>query len=58
MPVDSVIKNCKVVTPEGTVSAGIAIDRGKIVAITRDEHLPPAKKVIEAKGNCSECSEY
>ena len=51
MSIDSVIKNCKVVTPEGEFAAGIGIDKGKIVAVTKDEYLPQARRVIDAKGN-------
>ena len=51
MPVDIVVRNCKVITPEGKVSAGIVVDKGKIIAITKDEHLPQANRVIDAKGN-------
>jgi len=49
--IDTAIKNCKVVTPEGIFSAGIGVDKEKIVAITNDEYLPQANKVIDAKGN-------
>lgn len=51
MSVDTVIRNCKVVTTEGIFSTGIAIDGGKIVAIARDDYLPEAAKTIDAKGN-------
>jgi len=51
MGVDTIIKNCKIVTPTITLDAGIAIDEGKIVAIGRDRDLPSAWKVIDAKGN-------
>ena len=48
--VDLVIKNGKVVTPTGTVSAGIAIDKGKIVAISKESFLPPSSKTIDVNG--------
>lgn len=48
--VDLVIKNGKVVTPTGVVSAGIAIDKEKIVAIAKETSLPPASKTIDASG--------
>ncbi|MFQ5852507.1 MAG: dihydroorotase family protein [Candidatus Binatia bacterium] len=51
MAVDTAIKNCKIVTPQGTFSAGIGIHSQKIVAIARDEDLPPANKVVDARGN-------
>lgn len=51
MRVDVVIKNCKVVSPEGTTSEGIAINGEKIVALANDAKLPEAKKTIDARGN-------
>ena len=51
MPVEVVIKNGQIVSPEGIVSMDIAIDSGKIVAIGRADVLPEARKVIDAKGN-------
>jgi len=48
--VDIVIKNCKVVNAYGTVSAGVAIDEGKIMAVARDANLPKADRVIDARG--------
>ncbi len=51
MIVDTVIKNGKVVWPEGIEPLGIAIDGEKIVAIATDENLPEAKTTIDAKGN-------
>lgn len=48
--VDLVIKSGKVVTPTGIMSTGIAVDEGKIVAISRESFLPEAKKAIDAKG--------
>jgi dihydropyrimidinase len=51
MSIDTAVKNCKIVTPEGIIPAGIGIDDGEIVAIAADEYLPQAKKVINAKGN-------
>lgn len=51
LSVNTVIKNCKVVSPGGVLDAGLAIDKGRIVAISRDQDLPPAETVIDAKGN-------
>src|SRR3989304_642769 len=45
-----VIKNGKLVTPTEIISAGIAIDNGKIVAIGSEDLLPPADKTIDAGG--------
>ncbi len=47
---DLVIKNGKIVTPNEIISAGIAIDKGKIVAIASEELLPAADKTIDASG--------
>lgn len=51
MLVDTVIRNCKVVRPEGTTPGGIAVNNGKIFALASDEDLPDAKRIIDAKGN-------
>lgn len=50
MLADLVIKNGKVVTPSGIISAGIAIDNEKIVSVAKDEHLPKGDKIINAAG--------
>ena len=51
MTVNTVVKNCFIVSPTGVLRAGLAIDRGKIVAIARDQELPSAEKIIDGKGN-------
>ena len=51
MKVDSVIKNCKIVSPTGIIQAGVAIKDGKIVAVASDASLPEAKRTIDAQGN-------
>ena len=51
MTVDTVIKNCQVVSPDGISSAGIAIDGEKIVAMATEPNLPQGKSTIDAKGN-------
>ncbi|NIM45179.1 MAG: allantoinase AllB [Nitrososphaeria archaeon] len=50
MVVDLIIKNCRIVMPYETLDAGMAVDKGKIVSIARDDHLPASDKVIDAKG--------
>jgi len=50
MVVDTVVKNCKIVSPEGITAEGIAIKEGKIVAIGNDAYLPEAEKTIDAGG--------
>lgn len=49
--VDLVVKNGKVVLPSGVVEGGVAIDRGKFVAVGQGEALPQARRVIDARGN-------
>lgn len=51
MGVNTVIKNCTIVNSYGTLHAGLAIDKGEIVAIARDQDLPAAERTIDAKGN-------
>lgn len=50
MPVDTVILNCKVVTPSGIVEGGLAIEDGVIVKIGKSTNLPEASQKIDAKG--------
>jgi dihydropyrimidinase len=51
MAIDMVIKNCQIVKPDGVFSAGIGIDKEKIVLIAWDNELPEAREVIDARGN-------
>lgn len=51
MSVDLVIKNGKVVTPEGVFDGGIAVDNGLIVSVSKESTLPKADRTIDAKGN-------
>lgn len=48
--VDLVIRGGTVVTPEGRVQGGLAVDAGVIVAVAADEALPAAREVIDARG--------
>jgi allantoinase len=48
--VDLVIKGGKIVSSDGTLAAGLAVQNGRIVAISQETHLPPARQVIEADG--------
>ncbi len=50
MAVDIVIKNGQVVSPSGIVRVGIAVDKGKVVAIAPEKYLPEANKTIDATG--------
>lgn len=51
MPVDLILKNCKVVKPNGIFSTGVAVDDGKIVAVAHDSLLPAADRTIDCHGN-------
>lgn len=48
--IDLVILNGSVASHEGISTMGIAIDKGKIVALGGTSALPPAKKTINASG--------
>ena len=48
--VDLLIKNGKVVLPDTTLDATLAVDGGKIVAIGASEAMVKGEKVIDAKG--------
>ena len=49
--VDTVVKGGRLVSPQGIIEAGIAIEDGKIVAIAKDTNLPRANTVIDVNGN-------
>ena len=51
MAVDLVVKNGKIVTQSGIIEGGVAVDDGKIVAVTGPANLPAADKVVDAKGH-------
>ena len=51
MSVDTVITNCKIVRHDGILNAGLAIEKGKVVAIANDAELPSADNKIDGKGN-------
>lgn len=51
MLVDTLITNCHIVTHDGILDAGLAINQGKVVAIARDQNLPAARDTIDGKGN-------
>ncbi len=48
--VDLVITGGTIVTPGGVRRAGIAVDGGRIVAVTADHLLPPARRRHDATG--------
>ena len=49
--IDYIIKNGKVVSPEGTIETAIAVKDGKIIALGEEALMPSAERVIDAKGN-------
>ncbi|RLI95322.1 MAG: dihydroorotase [Candidatus Altiarchaeales archaeon] len=49
--VDLVIKNSKLVLPDGIVEAGIVINNGRIEDIKKNANLPVADRVIDCNGN-------
>lgn len=49
--VDLVIKNSLVVTAEGIMKGGVAVNGDKIVKVCCNENLPDAQKAIDANGN-------
>ena len=51
MSVDTTITNCKIVRHDGILNAGLAIDRGKVVAIAHDDALPCATKTVDGRGH-------
>jgi len=51
MPVDTVINNCKIARHDGILDAGLAVDKGRIVAIAKDAELPSADTIIDGRGN-------
>lgn len=50
MEVETVIRNCSIVRQDGILKAGLAIDKGKVVAIAQDVALPGAREEIDADG--------
>lgn len=48
---DVVVKNCKVVKPNGIFTTGIAIKDGKVAVLAADSDLPRSDKTMDAKGN-------
>jgi len=48
--VDKVFVRGKILTPAGLVEGGVAVEKGKIVAIASDAHLPHAGTVVDLKG--------
>lgn len=51
MPVDLTLHNTKVYTEKGLTNAGIAIDNGLVVKISKETNLPKASTRINLKGN-------
>ncbi|WP_136601430.1 dihydroorotase [Salinigranum halophilum] len=49
--VDLVVRDARVVTPEGTRRGGVAVDDGVIVAVAADPTLPRGDQEVDAEGN-------
>jgi dihydroorotase len=49
-PVDLVIRNGRIVSPDGVVAASLAIRGGVVAAIGADELMPPAADTLDAGG--------
>jgi dihydroorotase len=47
---DLVIRSGKVVSPESVIEASVAIKDGVIVAVGKDEMMPPAAETLDARG--------
>jgi dihydroorotase len=50
MSVDIVVKNAKLVSPRMITEAGVAVNKGKIISISRDINLPKGNITIDAEG--------
>jgi dihydroorotase (multifunctional complex type) len=50
MDVDLAVKNVRLVSPRGILEAGVAVKDGRVVAVSRDIHLPKADTVIDGGG--------
>lgn len=48
---DLVIKNGKVITPQGVIYGGVATEDGRIVSVGANSQLPHSKRVIDAQEN-------
>ena len=49
--VDLVVKNGKILRDGTLVAGGIAVNQGKVVAVSRDLNLPQADITYDAEGN-------
>ena len=48
--VDLIIKNAKIFLKQQIHEGGIAIEKGKIIIITKDSKLPPGETILDVKG--------
>ncbi len=51
MTIDLLIKNGLLVTPKYSFSAGVAVDKGKIIAIGSENEMPQARRILDVEGN-------
>ncbi|MEU6117503.1 dihydroorotase family protein [Streptomyces sp. NPDC047117] len=47
---DLLVRNARVVTPDGVLRAGVAVDGGRITALTAPDARPAARSVLDAAG--------
>jgi len=50
LPIDLLLNNGTIVTPDGEFRASVAVDDGKIVAIGSPYSMPPAERVLDLDG--------
>ena len=50
MPIDLLLNNGTIVTPDGEFRASVAVDDGKIVAIGSPYSMPPTERVLDLDG--------
>jgi dihydroorotase len=51
LPVDLVVYNGKISIQSAYITAGVAVDEGKIVKVAKKTNLPPASEKIDTQGN-------
>jgi dihydroorotase len=51
LPVDLVVYNGKISIQNAYITAGVAVDEGKIVKVAKKTNLPPASEKIDMQGN-------
>ena len=49
-PIDLVVKGGRVVSPDGTIDASLAVNDGVVIAIAGEDTMPAARETIDAHG--------